>query len=279
MIGYIDVGGGLRAVYGTGVLDFCLDNGIYFPYLIGVSAGSGNIASYMAHQKGRSLKFYTEFAFRREYMSFRNFRQNGSYIDLDYIYSGLSNENGEAPLDFQTMDENPAQFTVVSTNAQNGKAEYFTKKDFGKDDFDVFKTSCCIPIINRAYELRGSKYYDCGLSDPIPFRKAFEDGCDKVVVCLTRPLEYRKRHRVPQKIFDRVMREYPEIAETLFTSVDKYNEDVEQIKRLQDEGKVLIIAPRSCMGVDTLSRKRKNMQELYKLGYKDAEKILKFLDD
>ncbi len=277
MVGYIDVGGGLRAVYGTGVLDFCLDNKIDFPYLIGVSAGSGNIASYLSHQKGRSLKFYTDYAFRKEYMSFHNFFKTGSYIDLDYIYSGLSNENGESPLDFEKMMNNKASFTIVATNAQNGQAEYFTKETIQKNSFDVFKTSCCIPIVNKAYKYGESEYYDGGLSDPVPIRKAFEDGCEKVVVCLTRPIEYRKQHRVPQRVFNEAMKKHPKIAETLFTSIEKYNQDVDYIQKLQEEGKVLIVAPSSCCGVETLSRKKKNIQELYELGYKEAEKILDFV--
>lgn len=279
MTGYIDVGGGLRAVYGTGVLDFCLDNGIDFPYLIGVSAGSGNIASYIARQKGRSLKFYTDFAFRKEYMGFLNYLKSGSYIDLDYIYSHLSNEDGESPLDFDKINENSAQFVIVSTNAESGEAEYFTKSDIGKNSYDAFKTSSCIPVVNKAYPLGGKSYYDGGLSDPVPVRKAFLDGCDKVVVCLTRPVDYRKRHRFPQKICDRALREYPQTAKTLITSVDKYNEDIEYIKKLENEGKVLIIAPKTCCGVETLSRKRKNIEQLYALGYKDAEKIINFLKE
>lgn len=279
MVGYIDVGGGLRAVYGTGVLDFCLDNGIDFPYLIGVSAGSGNIVSYLAHQKGRSLKFYTDFAFRREYMSFSNFVKYGSYIDLDYIYSYLSDEGGECPLDFDRVNENSAQFTVVATNAQSGKAEYFTKSDLGKNSYDIFKTSSCIPIVNKAYPLGANSYYDGGLSDPVPVRKAFEDGCDKVVVCLTRPAEYRKKHRFPQRICDRALREYPEIAKTLVTSVEKYNDDINYIQKLQNEGKVLIIAPKTCCGVETLSRKRKNIEQLYALGYNDAKRIIDFVKE
>ena len=44
----VDVGGGLRGVYAAGVLDRCLEDGIYFDAGIGVSAGSANIASYIA---------------------------------------------------------------------------------------------------------------------------------------------------------------------------------------------------------------------------------------
>ena len=42
----------------------------------------------------------------------------------------------------------------------------------------------------------GRLYYDGGLSDPIPVKKAFADGCDKLVVILTRPKNY---YRSPSK--------------------------------------------------------------------------------
>ncbi|MCR4593758.1 MAG: patatin family protein [Clostridiales bacterium] len=278
MIGYIDVGGGLRAVYGAGVLDYCADNNMHFDYYVGVSAGSANIASFMAGQRGRARRFYLEYTFRREYMSVYNFAKTGSYIDLDYIYSELSNEGGEDPFDYEKFEINPAPLVVVATNAKTGEAEYFYKgKDTGKDEYDIFKISCTIPIVNKAYPLHDSFYYDGGLSDPIPIRKALEDGCNKVVVTLTRPLSYLKHHWVPDNIVSRIMKDYPESAKTLQTSVDKYNEDIEYIKKLEKEGMVLIVAPDSCCGVETLTKRRKNIQQLYLKGYDDAQRIADFI--
>lgn len=65
----VDVGGGLRGVYATGVLDRCLEEGVRFDSGVGVSAGSANIASYLAGQKGRNYQFYAEYSSRKEYMS------------------------------------------------------------------------------------------------------------------------------------------------------------------------------------------------------------------
>ena len=52
--GVIDVGGGLRGIYGAGVLDRCLEEDLRFDLCIGVSAGSANMASYLAGQHGRN---------------------------------------------------------------------------------------------------------------------------------------------------------------------------------------------------------------------------------
>ena len=70
MIGYIDVGGGMRAVYGAGVLDRMIDDNIEFDYYIGVSAGSANIISHLGGHRGRTLRFYRDYSFRAEYMGF-----------------------------------------------------------------------------------------------------------------------------------------------------------------------------------------------------------------
>lgn len=50
MTGVIDVGGGLRGIYGAGIFDRCLKEQIQFDYCAGVSAGSTNVASYLGGQ-------------------------------------------------------------------------------------------------------------------------------------------------------------------------------------------------------------------------------------
>ena len=59
-IGLVVEGGGMKCAYGAGVLDAFLDDGISFDYCIGVSAGSANTASFLAGQRGRNLRFYTD---------------------------------------------------------------------------------------------------------------------------------------------------------------------------------------------------------------------------
>ena len=58
-IGVVDVGGGYRGIYAAGVLDYCMDNGIRFDTGIGVSAGSANLISFAAKQRGRNYTFYS----------------------------------------------------------------------------------------------------------------------------------------------------------------------------------------------------------------------------
>ena len=103
----VDVGGGLRGIYAAGVLDRCMEDKVYFDVGIGVSAGSANVSSYIAGQKGRNYKFYAEYSARKEYMSLHNFLVKKSYIDMDYLYGELSNSGGENPLDYAVIAKAP----------------------------------------------------------------------------------------------------------------------------------------------------------------------------
>ena len=275
--GLIDVGGGMRGIYAAGVLDHCLEQGLNFDLCIGVSAGSANIASFLAGQKERNYKFYTEYAFRKEYMSLRNFVHTGNFVDLDYVYGTLSNTTGEYPVDFEHFTANPSEFIVVATNANNGLPEYFCKKDVVLDHYDVFKASSDLPFFCQPYDVGGIPYFDGGISDPIPIEKAFQQGCDKVVVLLTRPLDYIRDPKKDQVLARMIHREYPEAAAKLASRSETYNDQILTLKKYAAQGKVLIIAPDDTCGVDTLVKEKQALDQLYHKGYQDGEPIREFI--
>ena len=59
------------------------------------------------------------------------------------------------------------------------------------NDFKILHASSALPVICNSCEIDGERYYDGGISDPIPVEKAFKEGCEKAVVILTKPIEYR----------------------------------------------------------------------------------------
>ena len=276
-IGIIDVGGGFRGIYACGVLDFCLDENIRFDLGIGISAGSANLASFIAGQKGRNYRFYTKYGMRRQYASVWNFIRKGSFIDLDYVYGTLSNHDGEDPLDYVAMRDNPAEFLIVATNAITGEAKFFDKQDMRQDDYDVLKASAAIPFICKPYFVQETPYYDGALSDPVPVEKAFALGCDRVVVLLTKPEDVIRTSEQDEKLAARIRKKYPIAAEKLCQRAKYYNEEVALAKKYAKQGKVLIVAPDDTCGVSTLSRDSENIRRLYQKGYADGQKIKDFM--
>lgn len=277
--GIVDVGGGLRGIFAAGVFDYCMDNAITFDLVIGVSAGSANAASFLAGQRGRNYTFYTEYAFEKDYMGLHNMLAKHSYVDLDYVYSTLSNTGGRCPLDYPALIENPAELLVAATNALTGSVKYFDKSNLAQDHYHIFKASSALPFFCKPYTVDWIPYYDGALADPVPVAKAFACGCDKVVVVLTRPAD---RPRGPGKdsfFANRIQRKYPFAAKKLRTRVQRYNESVELARQYEAEGKALIIAPDDICGLETLTRDKPALLRFYQKGYHAAEQIREFLTD
>ena len=276
-LGVIDVGGGFRDIYGAGVFDWCLDHDVNFDYCIGISAGSANLASYLARQRGRNYTFYMDYVFRKEYASLDNWFKTRNYVDLDYVYSTLSNSDGENPIDYETLAKNPAEFYVGACDARTGQAVYFSKSCLKKDHYDIFKGSCALPMFCKPYRVENIPCLDGGISDPVPVLKAFEDGCDKVVLILTRPIEQKREQKkdvVPARLLAKT---YPKAAERLLDRYRLYNDGVEIAKEYQKLGKLLIVAPDDFCGLSTLSKSHEKLQKMYDKGMKDAEKIAAFI--
>ena len=276
-IGVVDVGGGLRGSFGAGVLDYCMEQGIRFDFGIGVSAGAANISSYMANQKGRNFVFYTEYFQREQYMGVKNLMHPGSYIGLDYIYSSLSDHEGDYPLDWKTIRNDPRDMMIVATDANTGLPHYFHKYDMRQDSYDPIKASCCVPVINRPYKVDGIPYYDGGLSDPVPYEKAFAAGCDKVVVILTRPEDYRRIPKNDKIIADLLHPHYPNASQAMRNRSVVYNQQVDACEYLQVQGKVCIVAPDSIGNMKTLTKDKDSIEALYYKGYEEAKSILNFV--
>lgn len=278
MTGVIDVGGGLRGAYGAGVFDWCMDNDIHFDYCVGVSAGSANLSSYLAGQRGRNFIFYTEYNLRDESMSLKNFVKSHNFVNLEYIFGELSNQGGEYPLDYKAMIENPAEFKIVATNALTGKPYYFDKTDMHPDDYCAIKASSCVPGANKPYEVNGIPFFDGGISDPVPLRKCFEAGCDKVVIVLTRPRDYVRKKSKDAAIAKLIRRKYPKAARVMSRRAMRYNSQLQTAKEYEKKGRVLIIAPDDIGAMKTLTRDKEEITLLYHKGYKDAEIIRSFMN-
>ena len=281
-IGLVLEGGGMKCAYSAGVLDCFLEDGIQFDYLIGVSAGSANGVSYLAGQKGRNKRFYTEHLNDKDYMGLRCFRKTGNIFGLDYIYSTLTNSDGADPLDYDKLMENPTEYELVATNALTGKAAFFSKENFVRDDYKEIKASCAIPAVCKPVVIDGIPYYDGGIADSLPLERAFERGCDKLVVITSKARSYQ---RTPQKyrwFYSRRCKKYPKIIQLMDNHHIAYMEEFRHLFELEKQGKVLVIAPSKPLDISTFTKDAVKNQEIYDLGCSDydslKQKLMAFME-
>lgn len=141
----------------------------------------------------------------------------------------------------------------------------------------MLMASCCIPVACKPIEIGGVPYYDGALGDTIPLQKAFADGCDKVVLILTKPVGTYRADGTDRKLARVIHRNTPTPPNSWPCGAQHYNEGIALAQKLAAEGKVLIIAPDDTCGVKTLTRDQKALKKLYSKGMKDAERIRDFL--
>ncbi len=279
MLGIIDVGGGMRGIFTAGIYDYLNDQGVQpFDYCIGVSAGSGNLVSYLAGQRGRNRRFYMEYAFRPEYMSMHNMLRSGSYIDLDYPYEVLSGQEGEDPVDLAAFNSSTAWYEAVVTDAATGDPIYYGKDMLAGGNFDVVKASCCVPGACRPYPVNGVPGFDGGVADPVPYKRSLAMGCDRLVVLLTRPAGYRRPLLEHRGMLEKALRDWPNAYSALLRRSARYNRDVAAVKELEREGKALLVAPADIGGMSTLTRDKEAMERLYQMGYEQGPRVLEFVN-
>jgi len=269
-VGLVLEGGGMRAMYTAGVLEYFLEKGIEFPYVIGVSAGSAVAASYLSKQKGRNYKVNIHFVTDPRYLSLRNFFKKRQLFGMDFIFGEIPNKL--VPFDYKTFWDNPAELAVGVTDCYTGEPVYFKKADYKPDLLTVLKASSTLPFIAPEVHFKGRVFMDGGISDSIPIRKAQADGYRKNVVILTRNKGYRKK---PSPLLGLLKRKYPEytgLHKAMANRHKMYNETLEYLEEEEKKGNVLIIRPAIPLEVGRIEKDQRKLNALYYQGYEDGKR-------
>ena len=265
--GLVLEGGALRTIFSAGVCDAFLDGGLPMPdYTIGVSAGIAYGVSYLSRQSRRNLKLVTTYANDSRYMSMRNLLdlRNRSYFGLKFAYETIPNQL--LPFDYDTFEAYPGTVEAVVTNVNTGKAEYLPVPRRDAPNL-VLEATCAIPLMFPVIEVDGQPYLDGGCADPIPWKRAFEVGCDRVVVILTRERDYRKDSDGSFRMVKSTFRKSPEFVEAMRTRAERYNASREELFALEREGKVLVIAPEDTLGCSRTEKDLEVLRGLWQTGY------------
>lgn len=274
--GLVLEGGGNRAIYTSGVLDAFIEEGIEFPYVIGVSAGSCNGTSYIAKNKNRQHDIVIKYTNDKRYMGFSNLIKGACFLNTDWIFGELAYDI--LPLNHEEFEKAGATLCVVATNAQTGKAEYFYPKGF-RESCPELQASCSMPLVTKGVKIGETTYFDGGIVDSIPVKKAFDDGCQKAVVILTQHKGYTKEP-LPNRT-TRAFKKYPLVGQAMADRHNMYNAQLELVEKLEQEGKIFVIQPSVPLGVSSLEKDTSKLEGIYQLGYAqgkaNAEKVKEFL--
>lgn len=268
-IGLVLEGGGMRGLYTAGVLDVMMEHQWMPDVVCGTSAGVTFGVNLLSQQKGRVLRYNCRYAGDRRYISLHSWLTTGNMINRDFAYDLLPHELD--PFDEETFEQSKAAFYATITNMRTGQAEYVRITNTWQQ-MDVIRASASLPIICQPVEWQGEKYLDGGLVDNIPLDKCIELGCDKIIIVLTRPLDYVRNDHIAG-VCRLCYPRYKALLRAIEQRNDRYNARLQQIRRLEQEGKVFVLRPSENISVGRLEKDVARLQALHQLGVADATRL------
>ncbi|HCP98860.1 MAG TPA: patatin family protein [Pseudoalteromonas sp.] len=205
-VALIAEGGGQRGIFTAGVLDAWLEQN-YDPFdlFIGTSAGSQNLTSYLARQKGYAKRLIRGLSRNKRFFQLGRGLMGKHIVDLDWYFEKTTEVN--RALDFKTAKTSlgERELLITATNARDRKAYYLSPTGEGKQWRDLLKASSALPFLYKqgvkltpwlgtkaaneahlAAEQSSEDFYlDGGLAAPLPVREAYNRGARKIVVIRT----------------------------------------------------------------------------------------------
>jgi len=264
-------GGAMRGVFSTGLLDAFLEKDFNpFDCFIGVSAGAGNLAAYLAEMPGRNLRICTDYSLRPEFIDAARFLRGGHLMDLDWMWRTTI---AEIRLDLARIYAKGKPFVVCLTDVLAGKAVY-RETDAGNLE-QALKASSALPFLYRDFPIvDGRPMADGGLTDGIPAGEAVRRGARRIMVIRSRPKNYRKREGFLQFAVRWKMRQWPLLNAAMAQRVWRYNDAVALIRRPPPGVSIVEICPPENFRPSRLSRNPDALFEGYRQGRDMAEEAV-----
>lgn len=279
-IGLVIEGGGFRGVFCEGITTYFLENNIEIPYVIGVSMGAINGANYLSKQPKRNLEIIERFIDDKRYISKRNLLKTGSLFGMSFIFNDIAYQHH--PFNFKQFDDSKQEMVIVTMNCESGESAYTYKSNQTPENMMVaLQASTSLPFVARKVQIDDQYFLDGGITDPIPVRKALEDGCDKVIVLLTRDEKYIKEPFKGERISQLRYPKYPMITKGLSNRHTVYLESQRLVKDLEEKGQALVFRPKNPLDVGRTEKDFNKIKHAFNEGYQLAkemhEEVLTFI--
>ena len=268
-------GGAMRGLFTAGVLDVFLDEQIQVNGMVTVSAGALFGVNFPSQQRGRVLRYNLKYLNDKRYMGLYSLLTTGNVVNRDFAFY-------ELPFTLDPFDQNQfaqsnIDFWITLTNVETGEAEYIKIND-AFAQMEALRATSAMPMVSKMVEVDGQRYLDGGIADSIPLQKTLALGYDKIILVLTRPLDYRKK---PSStfLFKLLYRKFPKLCERWANRYAEYNQAVERVIELEKQGKIFVIRPSVDLQISRLEKDPTKVQAMYDLGISDAKKQIQALKD
>ena len=219
-VALIAEGGGQRGIFTAGVLDAWLEQN-YDPFdlFIGTSAGSQNLTSYLARQKGYAKRLIRGLSRNKRFFQLGRGLMGKHIVDLDWYFDKTKEVN--RAIDFKTAKTSLGErvLLITATNARDRKAYYLSPTGEEHQWRELLKASSALPFLykqgvkltpwlnaqaanetNTITEPQEDFFLDGGLAAPLPVREAYNRGARKIVVIRTVDADFQAQSAWVQKL-------------------------------------------------------------------------------
>ena len=268
-------GGGMRNAYTAALVSRLIAEGINFPHISGVSAGSSHLCNFTSRDAIRSHATFVDLVEDPEFGGLKHFRKGHGYFNAEYIYQQICYPDGAMPFNMDTFLANPATTRVATFNATRGEERWFSKEEMSTLDTlgPIVRASSTLPILMPPVEIDGDTYVDgaLGPNGGLPFDQPLREGYRKLLVVLTRPRDFVK-DPMPASVgalLRTAYRSFPSVFEGVALRTARYNAGRRFLFELEERGQAYVFAPDNLWINNTESR-RERLEATYRAGLVQA---------
>ena len=267
-IGLVLEGGAMRGMYTAGVLDTFLDKDFWVDGVISVSAGALFGVNYPSKQKGRAIRYNKKFMPDSRYVSLKNLIKTGNIISKAFAFYEVPFK--QDVFDNTTFQQTQMDFYATITNLNTAQAEYVKLTD-PLAQMEVLRATSAMPYVSMPVEINGVPYLDGAIADSIPLEQMKKMGYDKIIVVLTRTLDYRKSK--PNPLLAKLWyRKYLKFADAVNNRYAMYNKQVENVIEQAEKGEIFVIRPSVDLNIKRIEKDPNKLQAMYDLGVSDMQR-------
>ena len=272
-IGLVLEGGALRGLYTAGVLDIMLDNNIEVDAIAGTSAGALFGINYFSKQRGRGLRYNLKYCNDIRYISKLSLLFTGNVVNRNFAYYKIAKKLD--PFDNKEFKKANKVFLATVTNIETGLPEYIKITD-PINQIEALRATSAMPGLSRIVKIGSKKYLDGAITDSIPLNNFLEENYDKIIVVLTRPINYKKKNYSEKQIKYLKFRykKYPLFLKRIINRANEYNKMTTKIRELENEKRIFVIRPSTDLDIDISKRTKDDIKRIYDIGINDCNNII-----
>ncbi len=266
-VGLVVEGGGTKAAYSAGVLKCLLENKIFVPYSVGISAGCEILTSYVSRQMDRLEVTGIEAPCQKGVFGLTPFVKEGSLYGLEATNDFIESQ---VPLDYTGFMRSDTKLDVGLYNLRTHQVEYFDKT-YLDTEHTLIKASCALLLLAHPYDFNGEKVMDAGLVDMISIDQSIRQGNTKHIVISTKEVGYQRKP-APKWQLRLAKRVYKDdaIVDDFRNRHLRYKEQWDKVDQLEKQGNAIVLRPHKDLGVTRYTTDPKKLGPWFQLGYDET---------